>query len=63
MYQGICIANCESNASAPPKDSISKTLAGNGLNSQLDANTVRVKNGQNISCILKLISAMKTLRN
>lgn len=23
MYQGICIANCESNASAPPKDSIS----------------------------------------
>lgn len=40
MYQGICIANCESKVVTSPKRSVQKTLERSGLNPQADPSTM-----------------------
>lgn len=62
MYQGICIANCESKPQRSPIRDPEWTQLPSG-----DDTTRQNRNGQNRygqnSCIFKLISAVKTLRN
>lgn len=58
MYQGICIANCESKPQRSPVRDTAWTPLPSG-----DDTTRQNRNGQNGSCIFKLISAVKTLRN
>lgn len=58
MYQGICIANCESKPQRSPIRDTEWTQLPSG-----DDTTRQNRNGQNNSCIFKLMSAVKTLRN
>lgn len=58
MYQGICIANCESKPQRSPIRDTEWTQLPSGHDT-----TRQNRNAQNNSCVFKLISAVRTLRN